>query len=111
MGSWAGEPALRSLTPIFDRRRPAGAKAVVARAGYAVGGMNVHAPKYVSAIQLVFMRVGDDGRLDPSDSYTSDWIGKPAGGPPEKLGGGGRKVIGIKGRRAAVLDAVGLVLE
>lgn len=109
MGSWAGEPALRSLTPIFDRRRPAGAKAVVARNGYAVGGMNVRAPKYVSAIQLVFMRLGPDGRLDPSDSYTSEWLGASSGAPVQTLDGGGRKVVGIKGRRAAVLDAVGLV--
>ena len=77
---------------------------------YAVGGMNVEADKYAAAIQLIFMRVTDAGALDPADSYTSEWIGKPSGRQTQMLAGDGTKVIGLCGRQGLVLDAVGLVL-
>jgi hypothetical protein len=57
------------------------------------------------------MRLGADGRLDPNDSYKSDWIGTPSATPTRTVGGDGKKVIGVQARRAAVLDALGLVVE
>jgi hypothetical protein len=112
LGSWAGTPAIQILKPLFSRDVSSGfGKAIVARAGYVVGALKVDAPKYVSAIQIVFMRVTPDGRLDPSDSYTSDWIGDPTGKPAKTLTGAGAKVIGIHGRQGAIINAVGLVLE
>ena len=57
------------------------------------------------------MRISPDGRLDPSDRYTSQWIGSPTGRPPTTLGSTGAMVVGIGGRRAAILDAVGLILR
>ncbi len=68
------------------------------------------ADKYVNALRPVFMKLIDDGQLDPADSYSGQWIGSPKGRPIRTLGGDGRKVIGIYGRRALILDAVGLVL-
>ena len=117
-GSWAGQPALRSLEPVFIREvDPAagaqeaaqGEQVLVARDGYAVGGLHVDAGPYVHAVQVIYMRLAADGRLDATDSYTSSWLGSRTGGPVQTLGGTGALVIGIKGRRAAVLDAVGLV--
>ena len=51
-----------------------------------------------------------DGRLDPADSSTSDWIGEAGLGAPRALSGNGAPIIGIHGRRAAVFDALGIVL-
>ena len=62
------------------------------------------------AMQVVFVRVNTDGKLDPSDSYSSEWIGHPAGKEVQAIDGRGATVVGIQGRRAAILDAVGLVL-
>jgi hypothetical protein len=118
LGSWAGQPALRSLEPIFvratdpaeTREAPRGEQVLMAREGYAVGGLNVDAGPYVHAVQVVFMRLNADGRLEAADSYTGPWLGNRTTGPVQTLGGTGAPVIGIRGRRAAVLDAVGLVL-
>ena len=64
----------------------------------------------VATLSSVFTRLLPDGRLDKTDSYTSDWIGEPSEKPPQTLGGTGAPVLGVYGRKAAVLDAVGLML-
>jgi hypothetical protein len=111
MGSWAGQAALGNFEPLFDRGAPPGNDQVVlAREGYAVGALEIEAPQFVQAVRIVFMRLQDDGRLDTSDSYTSDWIGARGQAAVARLEGEGVRVIGICGRRAAVLDALGLVL-
>jgi hypothetical protein len=111
MGSWAGEQALAALEPLYASDSTPGPQHVIARQGYAVGALEIDAPKYVSAVRVVFMRLGADGRLDPNDSYKSDWIGTPSATPTRTVGGDGKKVIGVQARRAAVLDALGLVVE
>jgi len=112
LGQWAGEAAIGRLDPVFGNAPAPDLKdSVLARPGYAVGALKVHAGQYVNALQVVFMRVTADGRLDPDDSYTSDWIGTPGSGEPKMVGGTGERVIGIQGRRAAILDAIGLVLQ
>lgn len=121
MGTWAGQQAIGDLRPLFARapqgakppfaRGPQGAQQVMAREGYAVGAMEVDAAEFVNAVRVVFMRVDAQGRLDRNDSYKSDWIGAASGRPTQTLGGDGSKIIGIYGRRTAVLDAVGLLLE
>lgn len=111
---WMGEDCISEIVPIFSRDRerklPAGA---VAREGYAVGAINVNALENVNGIQLIFMRVKDDGRLDPKDSYTSEWLGVRARGArkPRTLTGGGDPIIGIHMRKGLVLDAVALVVD
>ena len=109
LGSWAGESALRQLDPLYSRDARGVGEAIWAREGYAVGGLNVDAGQFVNAVRIVFMRVTTDDRLDPSDSYTSEWIGQPTGGEPTSMGGTGARVTGVHGRRAAILDAIGLV--
>jgi pimeloyl-ACP methyl ester carboxylesterase len=121
LGSWAGQQALADFRPIYARgpqraqppfaRGPLAAQQVMARDGYAVGALEVDAAEFVNAVRVVFMRIDAQGRLDPKDSYKSDWIGAASGRPTQTLGGDGSKVIGIYGRRTAVLDAVGLLLE
>jgi hypothetical protein len=112
LGSWADQKAIRRLEPLFRPESPGEREEVLlARDGYAVGALHVDAGQFVRAIRVVFMRITPNGRLDPDDAYTSDWLGSPSGDDPKALGDTGEKVIGIRGRQAAILDAVGLVLE
>jgi hypothetical protein len=57
------------------------------------------------------MRLKSNGRLDPSDQYTSEWIGYPSGRAAETLTGNGAMVIGIYGHHGAALNTIGLVLR
>ncbi|NUQ64533.1 MAG: hypothetical protein HUU20_18870 [Pirellulales bacterium] len=112
LSRWDNEQAIGPLQAVFHRSGPVAAPgAAIARHGYAVGALNVDANRFVNAIQVVFMRRKSDGRLDPSESYTSEWIGHVTGRPARTLGGSGAQVRGIYGRRGAVLDAVGLILS
>jgi hypothetical protein len=109
-GEWDNEQCLRQVEGLYDRQ--SGENNVVAKDGYAVGAVKVEAGHFVDAVQLVFMRIGDDGRLDPSDSYTSEWLGFHSGGKPSvTLGGTGAIVLGVCGRGAAVVDALGLTIR
>ena len=112
LGAWAGKRALSQLDPVYDRNATRGSGTLLlAREGYVVGGLIVEGAELVEAVQIEFTRQKADGTLDPADTYTSDWLGAPAGGASSKLSGGTRRVIGIQGRRGAVIDALGLVLE
>jgi S1-C subfamily serine protease len=70
---------------------------VVAKPGYAVGAIIVKAGATVDGMGAIFMKVTPDGRLNPNDSYQSDWIGGQGGGAPQRLGNG-TPVIGVIGR-------------
>lgn len=67
--------------------------------------------KFVSNIQLIYMKVRDDGTLDPEDKKLSPWLGGKPKDEVTEINGEGKRAIGIQGRGAAVLDAVGLLLE
>jgi len=111
MGEWGGQEALSLLQPLYHRETMRSFDSVVAKVGYAVAGLEVDADQYVFAVRVVFARLGADGRLDPRDSYKSDWIGNPQGRVVKTLGGDGVKVVGVCGRGAAVVDAIALVVE
>jgi len=112
VGAWGGKQALAQLDPVFERGLSRGSGTLVmARDGYAVSGLQIDATDLVNAVQIVFARQQADGSLDPADSYTSDWLGAPTGAAGQKLASGTRPLIGIHGRRGAVIDALGLVLD
>ena len=73
-----------------------GEATVVAKPGYAVGGVNARIGLLVDAFQLVFMKY-KNGRLDPKDSYLSAWLGDPSGGNLKNISGGGKIVAGVHG--------------
>jgi predicted Zn finger-like uncharacterized protein len=81
---------------------------VVARPGYAVGAISIRAGLLVDGLSVTFMKVKGT-KLDPTDSYDSDWIGGTGGNGPTKLGGDGSAVVGIVGRENEK-DATGLGL-
>jgi len=70
---------------------------VKAKEGYAVGAITVKHGLGFDGMSVTFMKVAD-GKLDPSDSYESDWIGIDEKKTPSKLGGDGTPVIGIVGK-------------
>jgi hypothetical protein len=116
-----GGSKIGSIQPIFQaggsyvegtrKGAPAaGETTVVARPGYAVGGINVRSGLLVDAVQVVFMKY-EDGRLDPSETYASAWLGDPRGGSPKSISGDGKIVVGIHGvtdQRA--VNSLGLVV-
>jgi hypothetical protein len=113
-GEWDKEPCLARLIPVYEAKQPVegAAQRVVARPGYAVGGLTVRTKRFVNAVQVTFMRLGPDGRPDPRDSYTSAWLGADkVQGREVKLGGDGRPVIGLSCKQGGILNAVALVME
>ncbi|MDB5313139.1 MAG: hypothetical protein JWO38_7341, partial [Gemmataceae bacterium] len=82
---------------------------VLAKPGYAVGGLSVKAGLGLDGFFVTFMKVVGD-RLDPTDSYTSEWLGGPGGNGPTKLGGDGTPVVGIIGKKTKTdLTGIGLM--
>jgi hypothetical protein len=55
------------------------------------------------------VRQSADGGIDSSDTYTSPWLGTPTKQSQKTLASGTAYVIGVHGRRGAVIDALGLV--
>jgi hypothetical protein len=111
------EECLGNVVPIYDRAYPdMGRKRAIAKPGYAVGAITAKTKTYVSGIQITFMKLTADGKLDPTDSYSTDWLGPHQVGTKEtKIGGDGRRVLGMicdqVGGNIGYLSAVGLVME
>jgi hypothetical protein len=81
---------------------------VIARPGYAVGGLILSQGDYVTGASLIFMEVGPQA-LNPDSSYTSDWVGDRQGGAVDTYTGKGAPVIGVfAARRDNQLRALGL---
>ncbi len=107
VGQYGGIVCIRTLKPIFldgdkettgkqwGRDKISVIKAI-ARPGYAVGGLNVKSARFAEGFSIIFMKIVD-GKLDPRDSYESEWMGGMGGDPKATLGGDGRPVVG--GRR------------
>jgi len=117
--NWSGHIIIRSVQPLYrvDGEIREGAvhghqnrqrTRVLAKPGYAVGGLLVRTGHRVDGFAIVFMRVDQD-RLDPADFYVGPWQGGHGGGGARLLGGAGLNIVGICGRRGADVDAIGLI--
>ncbi len=86
---------------------------VLARTGYAVGGIAVyHNESRIQGIQVTFMKLNPaTGKLDPATTtaYKSTWYGSRPRGKTRELGGDGRLVVGIFGKTGADCDTIGLI--
>lgn len=80
---------------------------ILAKPGYAVGGVKAKGADRVTAFNVVFMKVKGP-MLDPADSYESGWLVGDGNGAAT-LGGDGYPVIGLIGRHGNDLDALGLI--
>ena len=116
-----GGPKVRSVQPIYrsDKSHYAGLAygevvgpvfTVVARPGYAVGGLVTHTGLTVDGFGIVFLKVDGD-RLDPNDTYNSPWIGDRQGGSPGEVMSKGGLVVGLQGRSKTEVNALGLTAK
>ena len=65
--------------------------------GYAVGAVTLRSGLNINGLSVTFMRM-KDGKLDPQDSYESDWVGDRSGGEGV-IRGNGAPVVGIAGNQ------------
>lgn len=91
--------------------RPADGKyeTLVARDGYAVGGISGRAGSWIDGLSLLFMRIRGAG-LDSTDTYESPFVGGPGGRARGSLTSEGSLIVGILGGRGAYVDCLGFVL-
>jgi hypothetical protein len=82
---------------------------VRAKAGYAVGGVTVRSGLNINGLSVTFMRI-QGRRLDPNQSYESEWVGDRTGGGEVYLSGDGAPVVGVIGcQDNEKVTALGLV--
>lgn len=118
-GPWFQFSVLGCLKPIFatshgnregELRGSGQGTTVLAKEGYAVGGLYARGGEVVNCIQLIFMRINPDGlSLNTQDSYLSDWLGGEGGGKAKELNSRGHLVVGVTGQTDSVVNSLGLV--
>ena len=112
-GAFAGSKLMiRSVRPIFQTAEgrkygtlrgvpSAVSRRIVAKPGYAVGGITVSSGLNVDGLSITFLRLDGD-TLQPDDSYKSAWYGSKGQREGKKLGGDGALIIGIFGRTSGL---------
>ncbi len=120
IGQWAARDTIQSVQALFQFRKrqdrgPLWGKkhekvvTLTAKPGYAVGKVTLRVGLFIDAIKVTFMAI-DGQKLNPADSYESDWIGGQGGGL--RSIGDATPVIGIYGKvnaRDNVINALGLI--
>jgi uncharacterized RDD family membrane protein YckC len=83
---------------------------IQAQRGYCVSGIKLRTDNLIRALSIQFMAI-DGARLDPKRGYASEWIGDTSDGTETVLGGKGKPVLGIFGRKDEHrVCSIGLVL-
>lgn len=86
-------------------------RTLVARPGYAIGRVIANGGRRLVGFRLVYMRIMEDGRLDPSDRYESSWVGGHTPYPDMVIAGDGRKITGLRGWAGTDIDGMTLLVE
>jgi hypothetical protein len=106
-GEIASLVALYSLAEgRFSGSRQGAEQEILAKPGYALGGVMVKTAGVLCQLKLIFMRQAG-GRLLPEDRYESDWIGGRPDGSVQEVTGGGQPLVGVFGRSGLLIDALG----
>lgn len=121
-----GGSAIESLTPLYVRaagkatgitrgNRSADNPATVleAKPGYAVGSIDVRGVSGLESMRVVFMRY-ENGALDPSDTYTGNWIGgrsAPDAQTAVHLRTDHRPFVGMYGKATSAINEFGLLVR
>ena len=114
-----GGPKVRSLQPIYRSGKNhyhgriygemvGPVTTVIARPGYAVGGLVTHTGLTLDGFGIVFMKVNGD-QLDIDDTYKSPWIGDRNGGGPGEVTTKGSVIVGIQGRSTREINGLSLI--
>lgn len=110
LGKWAGtSDVVSAIRPIYvdqrgrevlgDQHGKLNGRKIRVRAkrGYAVGAITAKSVAALDGFSVTFMKV-KNGRLDPDDSYESEWVGGGGSLPQRTASGNGAPAIGIAGR-------------
>ncbi len=81
---------------------------IMARPGFAVGGLLLRHGVSLESIQIAFVAVREDGRLNAKDFYLSDSVGDTQFGREITLNTEGRHVVGMFGRADNKVFGLGL---
>jgi hypothetical protein len=82
-----------------------------AKAGYAVGGISAKHGGNFDGMSISFMKIVE-GKLDPKDSYESEYVGSDEKKTLTKIGGEGTIVVGIVGKsNDKDMTALGLLFK
>ena len=81
---------------------------VLARPGFAIGGLNVRSGLVLTAVQVIFCEV-DGYELDLKKHYLADWVGTE-GGTGYQLHSPGKIAVGVVGTMEDNLHSIGLQL-
>jgi S1-C subfamily serine protease len=109
-GQSGGKSVIENVRLLFAQPSGAAGQTITAQDGYVVGGLVVDSGVFINGFKVIFIR-NKNGKLDPSDTYTSDWAGGSTSGKTKQLAGNGERVIGLCGRKGVYMRAVGLVLQ
>lgn len=107
-----GKPMIGMLDPVYERKpgdETETEERIVAKEGYVVGEVELDVDTFVRAIRVKFVRL-KDGKLDPSDSYHSRWIGRRKNKRTKTLPGPGQKIVGIYGSADEAVRSLGLLV-
>lgn len=119
-GGWFQFTVLGSLKPIFmtmhglrdgQARGTAKGERVLAKDGYAVGGLIVRFGDVVDVMKIIFMRINSDGlSLNPQDYYLSAWLGNEEDkNKAVEINPRGHLIVGLTGASGDVVESLGLV--
>jgi hypothetical protein len=89
-----------------------GAVTLKAKDGYAVGAITGKAKAWCHGFSLTYMKVKDDGTLDPKDNYESEWVGWNGSMAMTRTSGDGTPVVGLVGKIVGTeTTALGLLFK
>jgi hypothetical protein len=115
MMRWAGKnDVINRIEPIFDPQTKSSKEATriidVAKPGYAISGLHINGDDYSHCVRIIYAKI-DGNKLNPEDTYTTDWLGDPfTNERDQEIGNSGHLVIGIYGKQGMNVDGIGLVL-
>ena len=116
---FGGHLTVKSIRPIYSTRggvklggwygSPHGKiSREIAKDGYAVTVVVAKHGHRLDGMRLIYMRARG-GRLNPDDTYRSDWLGGRGGGRETLIATYGDPIVSVFGRRGHDLDAIGFV--
>ena len=112
-GEWSGTSGPARIT-LLPHRGAAGESSAdhvwaVAPDSFTLGGLEVAHGKYVAALRPLW--VPEWIAADPAAIREGSWIGSPAGHTVTRLLPEGGAFAGVHGRKASLLDSIGLVVR
>jgi len=118
-----GWTVIESFTPLYLRAagkargtlrgtpKPGNPATVLeARPGFAVAAMEVRGGGCLDAFRITFMRY-ENGVLDPSERYLSQWIGGEKGEVAKVLRTDMRPIVGVYGKAGGQINEFGLLVR